>query len=124
LSDRARRLAIERSDKPVRLAWTEAEDGEIRAGVAAGKTTKEIAKKLPGRTPGAVECRRTALLKDERPVVERWTEAEDAALREGFESGKRWKEIAEGVPGRTEKAARSRVLRGLGPKREAAAGSA
>jgi hypothetical protein len=121
---RAERLGIERSEKQVHVAWTEAEDEEIRAGVAAGEMTKAIAKRLPGRTLPAVESRRAALREGERPVVERWTEAEDAALREGFASGKSWREIAEGLPGRTMKAAQTRGLKQLGLKREAADGSA
>jgi hypothetical protein len=74
---RARTLGLERSEKRVFAAWTEAEDGEIRAGVEADETT-------------ALE---------EGEVKQRWTEAEDAALREGFESGKSWKEVAVQVRG-------------------------
>jgi hypothetical protein len=115
--DRAKMLGIERSEKQVHVAWTEAEDAEIRAGVAAGEATAEIAKRLPGRTLRAVELRRAALREGEPPVAERWTEAEDAALREGFESRKSWKEIAEGVPGRTMNAVAARGINQLGLKR-------
>jgi hypothetical protein len=116
--DRASRLGIERREKQVHVAWTEGEDEEIRAGVAAGQTTKEIATRLPGRTADAVEARRTRLLKSERPVVERWTEGEDAALREGFASGKSWKEIARDFPGRTQRAVETRGLKRLKLKRD------
>jgi hypothetical protein len=121
---RARTLGIERSEKRVHVAWTEAEEEEIRAGVAAGETIEEIAKRLPGRTLRAVEDRRAALREGERPVVERWTGAEDAALREGFESGKTWKEIADGLPGRTRNAAQIRGNQALGLKRGGAGASA
>jgi hypothetical protein len=122
--NRAQRLKLERREKKVFVSWTEAEDEEIRAGVAAGERNAQIAERLPGRTLDAVESRRTKLLKGQRSVAERWTEAEDAALREGFESGKTWREIAEGLPNRTMLAAQSRGLRYLGLKREAADGSA
>jgi hypothetical protein len=103
--ERAKRLGIERSEKKVLVAWTEAEDEEIRAGVAAGETTEEIAKRLPGRTLDAVRHRRKALRdslgEQGESVREPWTEAENAALREGFASGKSWKEIAKDFPRRT-----------------------
>jgi hypothetical protein len=35
-------------------AWTEAETAEIRAGRAAGESTKEVARRLSGRTLNAV----------------------------------------------------------------------
>jgi hypothetical protein len=31
----------------------------------------------------------------------RWTSDEDAAIRAGFEAGRSWKEISDGIPGRT-----------------------
>jgi hypothetical protein len=101
----ARQLGLKtgKGDRRVVVAWTEAEDEEIRAGIAAGETSKAIAKKLPGRTVEAVVGRRKRLGKSGR-----WTAAEDAALREGFASGKGWKEIAEDYPGRTDKAVAAR----------------
>jgi hypothetical protein len=120
---RANLLGIERSEGRVHIAWREAEDEEIRAGVAAGETTAEIAKRLPGRTLKAVETRR-AVLGEGGYVKERWTEAEDAALREGFESGKTWKEIAAGLPSRTGNAVRVRGSQALGLKRRGAGASA
>jgi hypothetical protein len=121
---RARWLGIERSEKQVPVAWTEAEDAEVRAGVAAGETTAAIAGRLPGRTVNAVRKRRAALREGERPVVERWTEREDAALREGFESGTKWKEVAEQLQGRTMNAAAARATKRLGLKRDDSKGSA
>jgi hypothetical protein len=114
---RAGQLRIERREKRVVVAWTAAEDEEVRAGVAAGETTAKIAGRLPGRTLVAVEIRRAALKEGERRVLERWTEREDAALREGFASGKSWKEIAKAFPARTENAVRARGIGGLGLKR-------
>jgi hypothetical protein len=121
--DRARWLGIERSEKQVQIAWTEAEDEEIRAGIAAGETTEAIAKRLPGRTLNAVGIRRIRLGEGGHRVVERWTEAEDAALREGFKSGKTWKDIAGGLPVGPDGAAATRVLRGLGRERDDPSGS-
>jgi hypothetical protein len=114
---RAAQLGIERSEKQVHVAWTEAEDEELRAGAAAGETVQELAKRLPGRTPNAVAIRRFLLGGNKLPVAERWTETEDTALREGFASGKKWKEIAEGLPGRTRKAVAARGSKQLGLKR-------
>jgi hypothetical protein len=114
---RARRLGLERTEKQVYIAWTEAEDAEIRAGVAAGETNAQIAERLPGRTVDAVTHRRVRM-EDPPRVQERWTEAEDAALREGFGSGKSWKEIAEGLPGRTKSAVAARGRRTLKPKND------
>jgi hypothetical protein len=111
---RATQLGWERK---IRVAWTEAEDEEIRAGVAAGETIQELAKRLPSRTPDAVARQRLRLVGCKLPVTERWTEAEDAALREGFASGKKWKEVAEGLPGRTMKAVIARGINKLGLKR-------
>jgi hypothetical protein len=54
-----------------------------------------IAEQLPGRSVWAVQDRKTVLKEGERPVREHLTEAEDAALRGGFESGKTWREIAD-----------------------------
>jgi hypothetical protein len=109
---RASQIGIERSEKQVHVAWTEAEDEEIRAGVAAGETNEEIAKRLPGRTLDAVKHRRTALRDSLRgegeSVTEPWTEAENAALRKGFASGKSWKELAKDFPGRTKNAVKVR----------------
>jgi hypothetical protein len=98
--------------------WTADEDATIRAGVAAGETTAEIAKKLLGRTLDAVGHRRTGLLKGAGRAAERWTEAEDAALREGFGSGKSWKEIAKVLAGRTQKAVETRAQKRLRLKRD------
>jgi hypothetical protein len=99
---------FEGSEKQVHVPWTEAEDEEVRAGVAAGLAAAEIAKRLPGRTLMAVQTRKTPLGVGQQ-VKERWTQAEDAALRNGFEPGKSWKEIDEGVPGRTLRAVETRV---------------
>jgi hypothetical protein len=65
----------------------------------------------------SVGHRRVTLMKAEPPVTERWREAEDAALQEGFESAKTWKEIAKGFPGRTEKAVATRGIKQLGLRR-------
>jgi hypothetical protein len=117
------RLGLKRGNAKVIVVWTEAEDEEIRAGVAAGEATAEIAKRLPGRTLGAVKQRRTALRAGE-PCSERWTEAEDAALRESLASGKRWKEIAEGLPARTWRAVQVRGNKSLRLKRREAEAAA
>jgi hypothetical protein len=119
---RARQLEIERSEKRVFVAWTEAEDGEIRAGVAAGERSAQIAKRLPGRTLEAVKHRRRVLRdslgEQGESVRQLWTEAEDAALREGFASRKSWKEIAKDFPGRTQKALERRAQKELKLKRD------
>jgi hypothetical protein len=109
----AKRLGIERSKKQVSKAWTEAEEETILAGVAAGKTSSEIAKDLPGRTLDAVEKRRI-LLREGAPLSKPWTEAEDAALRASFASGKKWEEIAAELPGRRVRAVRTRGSKELG----------
>jgi hypothetical protein len=106
-----------RRKKRSHVAWTEAEDEEIRVSVAAGETIQELANRVPGHTLDAVALRRLRLVGSKLPVGELWTEAEDMALREGFASGKKWKEIAEGLPGRTRKAVETRGSRQLGLKR-------
>jgi uncharacterized protein YabN with tetrapyrrole methylase and pyrophosphatase domain len=111
------RRAMREGDRRVVERWTEAEEAELRAGVAAGETSEEIAKRLPERTLAAVQHRRRAMEEFDRRVVERWTEAEDAALREGFAAGKSWKEVAEGLPGRTKDAVRRRGAGEFGLKR-------
>jgi hypothetical protein len=99
-------------------AWTPAEDEVIRAGIAAGETSSEIAERLPDRTLKAVEGRRFLVKgKAEPRVTNQWTQAEDSALREGFALGRRWKEIAEELPGRTAEAAATRARKELGLKR-------
>jgi hypothetical protein len=100
----------------------EAEDEEIRAGVASGATMAEITERLPSRALDAVRVRRASLRVREGPRA--WAEAEDASLREGFESGKSWKEMAKAVPGRTEKAMASRATKRLRLKRRDGAASA
>jgi hypothetical protein len=105
---RARLLGIEPRGKRVVVAWTEAEDEEVRAGMAAGETVKKIAERLPGRTLAAVKHRRTQLGNDQLGVSERWTEEEDGALREGFKLGKTWKEISKAFPGTRESSAEAR----------------
>jgi hypothetical protein len=116
----ATRLGLESPRE--RVPWTEAEDEEIRGGAAAGESCVEIAARLPGRTLAAVKKRRSELgpKEGEGRVTERWTEAEDAALREGFASGKQWKEIAKALPTRTESAVRTRGTVTLGLSARAA----
>jgi hypothetical protein len=124
---RAKRLGLKRGEQQVEVGWREAEDEIIRAGVAAGEGSAEIAERLPGRTMKAVEHRRTALKigvgRGEPRVCEPWTEAEDAALRESFASGKTWKEIAEDFPGRTQSAVSARGINWLGLKRQDSGGA-
>jgi hypothetical protein len=90
------------------MAWTEGEDGEVRAGIAAGLATAEIAKRLPGRTLGAVRVRRSALREGACRVMERWTEAENEQVRAGVAASETTAEIAERVPGRTQDAVEHR----------------
>jgi hypothetical protein len=97
------------------VPWTADEDAMLRAGVEAGESWKSIAEKLPGRTVYALTAR-AALLEIERSekrVLVAWTGAEDAALREGFASGKSWKEIAKEFPGRTQDAVEMRARKQL-----------
>jgi hypothetical protein len=60
----------------------------------------------------------TAPKEQSERVRQPWTEAESAALREGFASGKSWKEIAKGFPGRTTKAVEARGFKVLQLKRD------
>jgi hypothetical protein len=122
VAEQQRRAALRAGDHRV-PQWTEAEDAAIREGCESGKTWKAIAGGLPGRTAEAVEKRGRDGLGLKHRVADgkgRWTEAEDAALREGFESGKTWKAIAEGLPGRTKKAAWKRGSVRLGLRRHGA----
>jgi hypothetical protein len=79
--------------------------------LAGVELTDEVA---VGRRLVSVRRRSVMLMKAEPPVAERWREAEDAALQEGFESAKTWKAIAKGFPGRTKKAVAARGLKRLG----------
>jgi hypothetical protein len=107
-----------RRGKRVHVRWMAADDEVVRAGVAAGETSEKITERLPGRTLCAVQTRRVVLREGERRAVERWTEAEDAALRASFRSGKSWKEVAEGLPARTTMAIKKRAPTVLRLRRE------
>jgi hypothetical protein len=82
---RARRLQVERSEKRVCLAWTEAEDEELRAGFEAGESWKTIAEeRLVGRSEDTTGWRgRTLGLRrasEKGRFVVAWTDAGGAEV--------------------------------------------
>jgi hypothetical protein len=91
--------------------YAEQEDSTLRATVAAGRSLDELAGQL-GRSSGALRLRAVKLGLYVPVARRRWSAAEDAAVRDGYDIGLSCAEIARALRGRTPAAvvARARKL--------------
>lgn len=96
---RWRRRALGLTSAPSRLY--SAEDDEALRLVLAREGSLELLARRLGRTPDALRLR-ASKLGLYRPVRRRrWTPSEDAAIRDGYDSGLTCRAIARGLPGRS-----------------------
>jgi len=89
------------------LAWTAEEDKILADGVAAGKTTYEIAELLPHRTREGVRHRKVHLNLRGKPQVHnalKWKEEEDAIIRQGAAENWPMEKYLEALQNRTQNA--------------------
>lgn len=107
---RWRRRTLGLTSPPSRRYGPE-EDAAVRAAIEEGGEVAELARRL-GRTPDALRLRAANLGLYRPSRRRRWTEREDAALRDGYDSGLSCAQIAGELPGRTASgvAARARQL--------------
>jgi hypothetical protein len=93
---------------PAARPYTEDEDAAIRATVASDASVEALAGRL-GRSSGALRLRaaKLGLLRPTRR--RRWAPSEDAALRDGYDSGLSCREIARELSGRTPAAVAARA---------------
>jgi hypothetical protein len=106
---RWRRRALGLVSPPAR-AYTADEDAAVRATVAAGGSLEELATRL-GRSPGALRLRAVKLGLLSPVRRRRWSVGEDAALRDGYDTGLSCREIAGALPGRTPGAVAARAAK-------------
>ena len=85
-------------------------DDEIESMTAGGASLSEIAARI-GCGISTVGRRRRQLGAEGAAYKRKWTEREDAALREAVRLASDWSEVAEEMPGRTEAACRERAKR-------------
>jgi hypothetical protein len=104
---RWRRRALRLTASPAR-AYSAGEDAAIRAAYNGQPDLQALSKRL-GRSPGALRLR-AAKLGLHRPARRpRWSHGEDAAVRDGYDSGLSCSEIARELPGRTPAAVAARA---------------
>jgi hypothetical protein len=96
---------------PAASPYTADEDDAIRAVFRRRGDVDALAREL-GRSPDAVRLRARALGVHQPRPRRRWTFAEDAIVRDGYDAGRSCASIADELPGRTESgvAARARKL--------------
>ena len=85
-------------------------DDEIESMTAEGASLSEIAARI-GCGVATVSRRRRQLGTDGAAYKRKWTEKEDAKLREAVKLASNWAEVAEEMPGRTEAACCARAKR-------------
>ena len=93
--------------------WKEWEDQLLKNLVELGHDWVEIAAQLPSRTARSCRTRWTRdLIKIQGPSTKKlapqWQDWEECLLVSGYYAGLTWKEIAERIPGRTMRGARTR----------------
>jgi hypothetical protein len=88
--------------------YADAEDSALRAAVAAGGGLDDLAGRL-GRSSAALRLRAAKLGLYVPVARRRWSAAEDAALRDGYDTGLSCAEIARALPGRTPAAVAARA---------------
>jgi hypothetical protein len=93
---------------PAARAYAADEDAAVRATVAKGGSLQELATRL-GRSPGALRLRAVKLGLASPVRRWRWSAGEDAALRDGYDTGLSCPEIACALPGRTPGAVAARA---------------
>jgi hypothetical protein len=84
------------------------EDAALRATIVAGGSVEALAARL-GRSSGALRLRAVKLGLLSPVRRRRWSASEDAALRDGYDSGLSCREIAGALPGRTSTAVAARA---------------
>jgi hypothetical protein len=89
-------------------AYTAGEDTALHETVAAGGSLEELARRLE-RSPGALRLRAANLGLHSPVRRQRWSAGEDAALRDGYDTGLTCREIAGALPGRTPGAVAARA---------------
>ncbi|HEY7077268.1 MAG TPA: hypothetical protein VH418_17955, partial [Solirubrobacteraceae bacterium] len=104
---RWRRRALGLSGAPAR-AYSEADDAALCAAYTGGADLQELAARL-GRSTGALRLRATKLGMHPVQPRARWSIGEDAAVRDGYDSGLSCREIARELPGRTPAAVAARA---------------
>ncbi len=83
-------------DSGLNLSWTDEERRLLYTYVGRGLTSEQIAGLL-GRTKCAVDHQRSSFWATHRPKKPRWTDADEAKLREMFAAGVDDAEIAEAL---------------------------
>ena len=102
-----------RSEGPGKQGWKQDEDQTIvRMVEVSGQKWSSIAAVLPGRTDDAVRNRYLRLQRKQEQGEKKgdmWTAEEDRRIREAvLYHGRKWHEIAAGLPGRSANAVRNR----------------
>jgi hypothetical protein len=95
-----RRRELLGATRPRPRRYTPAEDALIAAAVAGGASLAPLAERL-GRSEGAVRLRARSLGLVAAGKRQRWTSAEDDALREAYAAGRSTQAIREVLPHRT-----------------------
>lgn len=85
-------------------------DDEIESMTAEGASLSEVAARI-GCGVATVSRRRRQLGTDGAAYKRKWTDREDAVLREAVKLADSWAEVAENLPGRTEAACCARAKR-------------
>lgn len=106
-----------------RILWTPAEDVILSEIYRSGRVVDQISR-LPGRTHRACIQRAVILgLSKAKPSL-MWSAEEDALIRAGYAAGTPVKQILRDLPGRTDRATKSRAVRlGLSGKFKGKTGS-
>ena len=103
-----RRMLIGR--RPAGRPYLSHEDEQIRICVTGDGDLAGVARRL-GRTPDALRLRAKQLGLHDPPPRRRWSDWEDAIVRDGYTSALPCGEIARGLPGRTAASVAARARR-------------